>query len=125
MLYPQSNESVSEATHEASSVGTDRSSDAGPAGPSNAWSWTKYHSVNIRLSIPLIFRRYYLTILLGKERRNTARLKEERKAHPLVTRGNAVVLVLFGTLTGLAILALIQSVSVFVFHQIGISVLPQ
>lgn len=125
MLYRQSNESASEAAREASSVGTDRSSDAGPAAPSNAWSWTKYHSVNIRLSIPLLFRRYYLTILLGKERRNTARLKEERKAHPLVTRGNVVILVLFGVLTGLAILTLIQSVSAFIFHKSGISVLPQ
>ena len=125
MLYRQSNESASEAAHEASSVGTDRSSDAGSANLPTTWSWTKYHSVNIRLSIPLIFGRYYLTILLGKERRTTTRLKEERTAHPLVTRGNVVVLVLFGTLTGMGILAMIQSVSVFIFHQIGISVLPQ
>lgn len=103
----------------------DRSSKATPANLSDAWSWTQYHSVNVRLSIPLLFRRYYLTILFGKERRGTTRLKEERKAHPLVTRGNVVVLVLLGTLTGLAVLALIQSASAFLFQQSGIVVLPQ
>lgn len=44
--------------------------------------------VNLRLSIPFPFRRVYLTILAGRERRGDERRKSERGAHPLRTAGN-------------------------------------
>ncbi|HXV25874.1 MAG TPA: hypothetical protein VED46_16660 [Alphaproteobacteria bacterium] len=73
----------------------------------------------------MLFGRYYLTILLGQERRSATRLRKERKEHPLVTRGNVVALVLFGTLTGLALLALMQGIAAFILRQSGVLVLPQ
>ncbi len=45
-------------------------------------------SVNLRLSIPFLFRRVYLTILAGPERRGDERRKSDRGAHPLRTAGN-------------------------------------
>ncbi len=45
-------------------------------------------AVNLRLSIPFPFRRVYLTILAGRERRGDERRKSDRGAHPLRTAGN-------------------------------------
>ncbi len=45
-------------------------------------------AVNLRLSIPFLFRRFYLTILAGPERRGNERRKSDRSAHPLRTAGN-------------------------------------
>lgn len=48
----------------------------------------KPHRVNIRLSIPLLPKRWYLTIVAGPERRSAARRRTERRRHPLHTAGN-------------------------------------
>ncbi len=72
--------------------------------------WTG-HPVNIRLTIPLPFRSYYLTIVAGPERRSKERRGDERKKHPLLTIGNVIVYLAAGSLCGLAALALIQVVS--------------
>lgn len=48
---------------------------------SEALKWGK-HPVDIRLSIPSLFNRYYLVLIAGKERRGKTRLDEERKRHP-------------------------------------------
>ena len=40
------------------------------------------HSVDIRLSIPTLFSRYYMVLLAGEERRDRARLTEEKRRHP-------------------------------------------
>ena len=37
---------------------------------SDASLWTSRHTINIRLSIPFFFGRYYLTVVAGKERRS-------------------------------------------------------
>ena len=41
-------------------------------------SWGNDHPVNIRLSMPLLFGRYYVTLVAGKERRSGERLASER-----------------------------------------------
>jgi len=46
------------------------------------------HPVDIRVSLPLPFGRYYLTLVAGPERRAQPRLSVEREQHPLRTFGN-------------------------------------
>jgi hypothetical protein len=65
--------------------------------------WGGDHFVNIRLSIPLIFVRFYVTIVAGKERRGAPRRAEERRKHPLARLGNMMVLGSSGTVIGIAL----------------------
>lgn len=50
------------------------------------------HQTDIRLSIPLLFRRYYLVLLAGQERRSGQRLQQDRAVHPVITGGNLLFL---------------------------------
>ena len=54
------------------------------------------HATDIRLSIPLFTKRYYLVLLGGEERRSRMRLAEDRGRFPLATAGNLVCLSLLG-----------------------------
>ena len=81
-------------------------------------SWNR-HPVNLRLSIPLPFGRYYVTLVAGKERRGAERLASERRKHPLLTFGNLAVFF------GLALLALFQLASAYLLTQLGIMVPPK
>jgi hypothetical protein len=54
------------------------------------------HPVNIRFTIPLLFRSYYITVLVGPERRSKGRRAIERQKHPLFTLGNVIVYLLAG-----------------------------
>ena len=68
------------------------------------------HPIDIRLSIPLPFGRYYLALVLGPERRNPERRKEEGKSRPVMTAANiffilAIIFVFYGAL-GIAALLL-------------------
>jgi hypothetical protein len=49
------------------------------------------HPVNIRFTVPLLIRSYYVTILIGPERRSEERRAIERRNHPLFTLGNTIV----------------------------------
>ena len=62
--------------------------------------WGNHHPVNIRLSIPFFTRRYYLTVIAGKEQRSTERLAEEREKHPLATTANMIFLFTVGFILG-------------------------
>lgn len=46
------------------------------------------HRVNLRVSVPFLPKRWYLTVLGGPERRTTARRKAERMRNPVRTAGN-------------------------------------
>ncbi len=81
--------------------------------------WESDHPVNLRLSIPLLFKRYYVTIVAGEEHRGSERLSAERRKHPLATRGNLFFFALWGTVIGLAGLALIQFAMMYLFDQSG------
>lgn len=50
-----------------------------------AW---RHPPVNVRLSLPLLGGRYFLTILGGRERRSATRLAHERRTFPLGTVAN-------------------------------------
>lgn len=99
--------------------------EARPAERSGAQAWNRRHAINIRLSIPLFFGRYYVTLVAGKERRSAARRSEERGKHPLRTTGNVIFFLVLGALTGLAALALIQLGSAFLLESTGLVVAPQ
>ena len=77
------------------------------------------HPVNIRLTIPLLFRNYYVTIVGGPERRSRERRISERKKNPLLVLGNIVVFFVTGTVVGLAALALIQWLAAYTFDSGG------
>ena len=54
------------------------------------------HSTDIRLSIPFLFKRYYLVLLGGEERRSKQRLAEERGRFPVATIGNLAFMLAIG-----------------------------
>lgn len=86
--------------------------------------WGSDHPVNIRLTIPLLFRTYYVTIVAGSERRSRERRISERKKHPLFVLGNIVVLFLAGTVVGLAAMTLIQWLAAYTFDSGGMAGMP-
>lgn len=48
--------------------------------PSTQW---KRHPVDIRVTLPLLWKKYYFVMVAGPERRSPERLVQERKAQPL------------------------------------------
>ena len=62
------------------------------------------HPIDIRLSVPFMRARYYLTIVAGRERRPSHRRKTERQDYPVLTFGNA--LFALGITTMFAVLGL-------------------
>ena len=87
--------------------------------------WGNDHPVNIRLSIPLLFGRYYVTIMAGKERRSSERLASERKKHPFMKLGNLVVMAACGTICGLAALSMFQLATAYVLLRSGMMTFGQ
>jgi hypothetical protein len=57
-----------------------------------AWRYPewKLHPVNVRLSIPVIKRRFYLTVVGGEEARSAERRNRERHRYPLRTVANVL-----------------------------------
>ncbi len=100
-----------EGLSENSSVSTRKTPGAEP--------WGNDHPVNIRLSIPLIFGRYYVTLVAGKERRSGERQASERKKHPLMKLGNIVVMAACGTLCGLVAFSMFQLATAYVLLRSG------
>lgn len=84
--------------------------------------WENDHPVNIRLTIPLFKWLCYVTLVAGKERRSAQRMAEERQKHPLGKTGNVLIITVFGILTGLACLAVIQMTTGYILQQSGVLV---
>lgn len=78
--------------------------------------WHPDHVINVRISIPLIFGRYYVTVVAGRERRNADRRKTERRKHPMVTLGNLLFIAVLGSVVGLAALA---ALNLLTRHALG------
>lgn len=55
--------------------------------------WTGGHPINIRLSLPALFGRAYVTIVAGRERRDGRRRHHDRARNPLNTMGNFVFVI--------------------------------
>lgn len=60
------------------------------AADSGAWGG---HPVNIRLSLPVIGWRFFLTVVGGHEKRNAGRRGHDRSRHPLRTAANVLFFV--------------------------------
>ena len=101
-----------------------RDKEAEPAAGEPARAWSENHGVNLRLSFPLFFARYYLTIVAGKERRSADRRKSERIKHPVATPGNMIFLGTAGVIIGLAVLTLMQFVAARLLVDAGVMVIP-
>jgi len=99
-------------------------STSGRKDQSGAKEWGR-HPVNVRVSVPLGFGRYYVTIIAGRERRSRDRLVAERHKHPLISFGNLGVFFTFGVICGLAALAVIQFGVAYVLLRSGAMVVGQ
>ena len=86
--------------------------------------WTNDHPVNIRLSVPFIFARFYLVVVAGKERRSAERRASERLKHPLLTCGNVIFLGALSTCLGLASLALLHFAGLQLLDESGLLLRP-
>ncbi len=64
-------------------------------------TWVE-HPVDLRLSLPSPFGRFYLTLVGGHERRGAARLVVERARHPLSGLANLIAIAGIGTIVTLA-----------------------
>jgi hypothetical protein len=51
-----------------------------------------HYPVNLRVTIPFYPQPLFVTLIIGREKRNPDRLREERERHPLQTWGNLVAL---------------------------------
>ncbi len=108
-------ERLEQETREGLSDNSSASTRQAPGGE----PWGNNHPVNIRLSIPLLLGRYYVTIVAGKERRSGERLASERKKHPLMKFGNLVVMAVCGTIYGLIALSMFQLATAYVLLRSG------
>ncbi|NJL38626.1 MAG: hypothetical protein HC840_30685 [Leptolyngbyaceae cyanobacterium RM2_2_4] len=72
-------------------------------------NWKK-HPVDIRLSVPVPFNRFYLVILAGPERRSRQRLQTEAHRYPVWTTTNTVALAIVFCLLLLSTLGLQKAV---------------
>jgi len=88
--------------------------------PAESAAWSGRHAVNLRLTIPVLSARYYLTIVGGKERRSPKRRSDERQKNPLATRWNIAFLAVLGLITGLALFTVIQFAARFVLEKAGV-----
>jgi hypothetical protein len=65
---------------------------------------TVHYPVNIRMTVPFLPRRVFVTLIIGHERRGRARLQQERLRHPLNTWGNLATFVVTWTMFTIAAL---------------------
>ena len=75
-------------------------------GAARTMKWGR-HPIDIRISLPTLFSRYYLVVVSGKERRSKERRSAERKRHPVKTWRNAffAILIIAGAFYLFAFLA--------------------
>ncbi len=71
----------------------------------------RHHPVDIRLSIPVLWRRFYFVLLAGPERRSAERRKFERARRPVRVVADIILLAFFFVLLVPAVLGSIQIIS--------------
>ena len=80
--------------------------------------WSGQHPINLRLSVPLPFFRFYVTIVAGRERRSPARRAEERRKHPILTAGNLFLMTYGGAVLAIALGAIAMLATLMVIQQL-------
>ncbi len=88
----------------------------GPKTYSRDWG---RHPLNLRVTLPLPFRRWYITLVAGPEKRSTERLVEEREKHPLDTVPNLMFLLSIGIVTSTLMLL---AAALILIHGFGWSI---
>lgn len=78
------------------------------SGVKDPTTWVS-HPIDIRISLPLLHRRFYFTIVAGQEKRRRERRHQDRQEYPLLTAGN--VLFALGVMTLFTIAALIALIA--------------
>ncbi len=78
------------------------------------------HPLNIRVSLPLLFGRYYVVVLAGKELRSAERRIEERQKHPLWTTANTIILFAAGFIVGGLAWIGLKNLTIWIFGLDGI-----
>ena len=66
-------------------------------------NWNGVHPIDIRCSIP-IWRRFYISLVVGPERRSQERREQDRLDHPLMIVGNIVLMAISLTAVGLVLM---------------------
>jgi hypothetical protein len=64
--------------------------------------------VDVRITVPFLWRRYFVTFLAGPEQRSEERLKAERAKHAICTFANACFFVFLLTLSVPALIGLVH-----------------
>ena len=60
------------------------------------------HPVNLRITIPFLPRSFFITLIIGPEKRGRERRRQERQRHPISTWGNLTTVI---TLSGMFLTA--------------------
>ncbi len=66
-------------------------------------NWNGVHPIDIRCSIP-IWRRFYISLVVGPERRTPERREQDRETHPLMIFGYIVLITISLIAVGLALM---------------------
>ena len=77
-------------------------------------TWRR-HPVDIRLTLPMPFGRFYLALIGGREHRSAARLAVERNRHPVVGLANLAVMgvsIAVVALAGLAVFGILAGAAI-------------
>ncbi|MEZ5931305.1 MAG: hypothetical protein R3F54_05045 [Alphaproteobacteria bacterium] len=77
------------------------------------------HPLNLRVTLPLPFGRWYVTLVAGRERRGKERLVSERKKHPLDTLPNVLFLLSIGIVSTTILLL---TTAMILIHGFGWSI---
>jgi hypothetical protein len=78
------------------------------------------HSIDVRVSVPLLLRRYYVVFIAGPERRDRARRQRDKGARRLAKRTNIIFMIFLasvGLFSLLGVLYLVKS-------ALGVNLLP-
>ena len=81
--------------------------------------WESQHLVDFRLSVPLLFKRYYVTILAGEERRGPERLAAMSQIHPINSAGNRSASFAAGTFLGICLCIFVLLVGRWIIMETG------
>jgi len=83
------------------------------SGDKDPTAWVS-HPIDIRISLPFVHKRFYLTVVAGQERRRKDRLHADRTTYPLVTAGNIMFTLGLTTLFGFAALIMLIAQSAII-----------
>ena len=106
-------------TQPAPDQGVDEEMESSASEASGARRSGRDHLLNIRVSLPLFFGRYYVVVLAGKELRSPERRIEERRRHPLWTLANTIILFAGGFIVGGSAWIGLKELTIWIFGLVS------